>query len=360
MSKSRTIAGNLGTTSGEGGGGVTSYANAAALPSSGNTAGDLAFTLDKKAMYNWDGSEWDRIFSGPNETLTWDSALSSTYLLPGAQRLNLGYADSSKAILNFSASADPEGFPVTYSYEMIPSYPIQLDSAYGDDSASGGKGLIDSSDHPTRPRITLMPSIRDSDAGTFTFRVTATDGTHKISSTTLVSLRFSAFITMSGGTVSDNYTYTSPNGTVVTTVEANYNQGGYGLQGLFNNDGDETTTGAGTANGGTYFLGGQTATSNYLTFNFSASTVSYIEKIRVHPWARSDTFSDILSIETSADGSNWTQLYGDQGLTSINTPENTWLEYTIDNQNDYLRIQLDRTGQWGTSFGEISLYGTAT
>ena len=59
-------------------GGATSYANAAALPTSGNSAGDLAFTLDKKALYNWDGAEWDRVYSGPNETLTWDTSLGAT------------------------------------------------------------------------------------------------------------------------------------------------------------------------------------------------------------------------------------------------------------------------------------------
>ena len=67
-SKTRLLA-NLITNSGDvkstsldnASGGATSYANAAALPTSGNTAGDLAFTLDKKALFNWDGSEWDRV-----------------------------------------------------------------------------------------------------------------------------------------------------------------------------------------------------------------------------------------------------------------------------------------------------------
>jgi hypothetical protein len=189
MSKSRTIAGNLGTTSGEGGGGVTSYANAAALPSSGNTAGDLAFTLDKKGLYNWDGAEWDRIYSGPNETLTWDSALPESIPLLGGARLTSS-GPSAQTILNFSAKPDAEGFPITYSYEMIPPFPAQLDSAFGDDSASGGKGLIDSSDHPTRPRITMLPSISTADAGDFTFRVKATDGTHVITSSALMTLGF--------------------------------------------------------------------------------------------------------------------------------------------------------------------------
>jgi len=191
MTKVRSLASILGqstvasTGSGGGGGGATSYDSAGALPSSGNSAGDLAFTLDKKAMYNWDGTEWDRIFSGPNETLTWDSALPSAINLKGAQRVAFGIGDSSQSILNFSASADAEGFPVTYSYETIPSNPVQLDSAFG-----GGIGLIDSITHHSRPRITLLPSMRDSDVGDFTFRVKATDGTHVITSSAIITLKF--------------------------------------------------------------------------------------------------------------------------------------------------------------------------
>ena len=62
MSKSRIIAGNLGTTSGEGGGGVTVYDSAGLLPTSGNTAGDFGWATSKKALYTWDGSEWDRVY----------------------------------------------------------------------------------------------------------------------------------------------------------------------------------------------------------------------------------------------------------------------------------------------------------
>ena len=207
MSRSRDIAAFLGKTEAAnpdnvalgtgGGGGATSYANAAALPTSDNTAGDLAFTLDKKALYNWDGAEWDRVYSGPNESLTWDSALPVGASLNGPLRISLGSSDSAITRLNFSAAEDFEGFPVTYSYQMVPSYPIQLDSAYGDDSGSGGKGLIDSSDHPTRPRISLLPSATPAHAGDFIFRVKATDGTHVISSSSTITLSFTEDVVFS-------------------------------------------------------------------------------------------------------------------------------------------------------------------
>jgi hypothetical protein len=199
MSKSRTIAGNLGASSGasDTGGGVTIYANSAALPTSGNTAGDLAFTTDKKAMFNWDGTEWDRVYSGSNETITWDSDLASAIELKGPTRRDLGVTDSAITTLTFSAAEDFEGFPIEYSYEMVPSYPLQLDSAYGDDSGSGGKGLIDSSTHPTRPRISLLPSANDSHEGSFIFRVKATDGTHVISTSTTITLAFTVPVVFS-------------------------------------------------------------------------------------------------------------------------------------------------------------------
>ena len=47
---------------------VTVYANLAALPSSGNVAGDYAFATATKALYIWDGAEWDRVSTGANET----------------------------------------------------------------------------------------------------------------------------------------------------------------------------------------------------------------------------------------------------------------------------------------------------
>lgn len=181
MSKSRTIASNLGTTSGAGGG-VTAYDSAGLLPTSGNTVGDFGWATNKKALYTWDGAEWDRVYSGPNETLTWDSALPSNISLS-----QLG----TNSVITFKANPDFEGFPITYSYQTVPSYPLQLDSAYGEDSASGGTGILDSSDHPTNPRLTLKPSSNSNDGGNFTLRVKATDGTHVISSSSTVSLTFS-------------------------------------------------------------------------------------------------------------------------------------------------------------------------
>lgn len=194
MSRSRDIAAIMGATeaentsnislgSGGGGGGATSYDSAGALPTSGNTAGDLAFTTDKKAMYNWDGSEWDRIYSGPNETLTWDTPLGATTGL---------VLDGSQQVIEVAAAADKEGFPITYNYELSPSAPQQLDSSFT---------IIDSDNG----RFTIKPTTSTNRAGTFQFRATATDGTHVISTTTTATLAF-RFIAEGVETISETIT----------------------------------------------------------------------------------------------------------------------------------------------------------
>lgn len=221
-------------TSGGGGSGVTN-ADSLGVFAAAPDSGTLHYALNTKALYIWDGSEYDRIYSGPNETLTFDSALTSNTVLNGQLRQSLGVSDSVGSVLNFSAAADFEGFPVTYSYQTIPPNPIQLDSAYGDDSGSGGKGIIDSSDHPTRPRITLMPSQKDSDVGDFIFRVKATDGTHVITSSSTVTLQFTAAVTFTDATAS-NSSYRSITGLSAGGVSTN----------SWDHDHNSTTSGGGS------------------------------------------------------------------------------------------------------------------
>jgi len=189
-SRRRDIARILGKTEAEnttnvslgaGGSGATSYDSAGVFPTSGNTAGDLAFATNKKSLHNWDGTAWDRIYSGPNEVPTFDSALPTGITLD---------ANGASSIIRFKAATDVEGFPINYNYVTVPSFPAQLDSAFGEDSGSGGTGILDSADHPTDPRITLKPSSTVADAGTFTLRVKADDGSHVITSSSTVELSF--------------------------------------------------------------------------------------------------------------------------------------------------------------------------
>jgi hypothetical protein len=154
---------------------VTAYANFAAFVN-GTTEGDFAFAQDTKALYVWDGTEWNRIYSGPDEILNWNTEPNTEY----------AGAPSSNISITVSAS-DPDGFPVTYSHDTNPTSPTQLQSV----SESGGV-------------YTLALS---SNTGSFSFRSKATDGTHVISKTTTVNSGFQSAsqISAAGITTSGNY-----------------------------------------------------------------------------------------------------------------------------------------------------------
>ena len=145
------------------GGGVTSYDSAGLLPSSSNIAGDLAFVKDNKAMYVWDSSEWDRLYNGPETSLTWTTEALSSYSLE---------QDGTSTTITTAAN-DPEGFPITYSYDVTPTNQTQATIV---DSGNGN--------------FVLTPSTNDSDAGSFTFRSKATDGLYSISKSSTISLAF--------------------------------------------------------------------------------------------------------------------------------------------------------------------------
>ncbi len=167
-----------------GGGGVTAYANLAAFPSSGNTVGDYAFATDTKAVYIWDGAEWDRVSTGNNETPRLTTTPAS------AHSLNSGGSTTAITI----AASDPEGFPITYSHDTNPTSPNQITNV----AESNGV-------------FTLTPSTNSAHAGNFTLRLKASDGISTISHPITVSLAFNTDFTFdtSLSTISSTYTTTN-------------------------------------------------------------------------------------------------------------------------------------------------------
>ena len=143
---------------------VTVYANLAAFPSSGNTVGDYAFATNTKALYVWDGAEWDRISTGNNETPRLTTTPASTLELE---------ADGSTSQLVIAAE-DPEGFPITYSHDTSPASPNQVTNI----AKSGGT-------------FTLTPSTNQAHEGNFTLRLKASDGVSTTSHAVAVNLAFS-------------------------------------------------------------------------------------------------------------------------------------------------------------------------
>jgi len=158
-------------------------------------------------------------------------------------------------------------------------------------------------------------------------------------------------MTSSNSSSAGQTVYTADNGVVLTSSAGSYNNANnYYMEYMF--DGDNSTTGAGA--GTTYWLTSSSGNQT-LTFDFTGSSISYIEKFRIYPKARTDSFSDIGAIETSSDGSNWTQVYGDQNLSS-SISFGTYYDYSLATTDQYIRITLQQTGSYGVCLHEIEIY----
>ncbi len=140
----------------------TSYANLAAFPSSGNTDGDFGFATDTKAVYVWDGTEWDRVYTDANAVPEWTTEPPSTADL----------AIDGTATNQTVVASDPEGFPIEYSYDTNPSNQSQATISQSSNA------------------FTITPSTTEADAGSFTLRYKATDGLHSTSKSTIYTLEF--------------------------------------------------------------------------------------------------------------------------------------------------------------------------
>ena len=143
-------------------GSPTSYANLAAFPSSGNTAGDFGFATDTKAVYVWDGTEWDRVYTDANAVPEW------TTEPPTSAALAIDGTATNQTVV----ASDPEGFPIEYSYDTNPSNQSQATISQSSNA------------------FTITPSTTEADAGSFTLRYKATDGLHSTSKSTIYTLEF--------------------------------------------------------------------------------------------------------------------------------------------------------------------------
>ena len=151
-------------------GSATVYANTSVLPTSGNSVGDFAFATLTKSVHVWDGSEWDRINSGPDENPRLTTTPATTHALN---------ADGTNTAITIVAS-DPEGFPITYSHDTNPASPNQVTNIVENNGV-----------------FTLVPSTNTAHAGNFTLRLKASDGVHITSHAIAVTLQFSQALAFS-------------------------------------------------------------------------------------------------------------------------------------------------------------------
>lgn len=113
-SGSQGIAGYSGSAGS--GASINIYTTLTLLPSTGNTEGTMAFVQDTKTLYIWDGTEWDRVYHGIDESPLWITEPSPIYYMS----LNTGPS-------NITVQAtDPEGFPIIYSHDTNPTNQTQV------------------------------------------------------------------------------------------------------------------------------------------------------------------------------------------------------------------------------------------
>jgi len=312
------------------GSGVTTYTDKTAIDAvSSPSEGDLAYDLAADQLYIRTTSAWKRIYVGAQEDVVWTTELDSTY------NFSVGASGTTLTV----AASDPEGFPITYAHTTVPS--------------STNLATISQGTGANSNQFLVTPN-NSSTAGTFTLRVTADDGVSKIKTVSSITIApTTALLDLSTGTGGGNGTavYTASGGAVITSPNNTYSSY-YDMEHLFNGN---------TSSGLDYYWMTNGGTADYLEVDLSSHSVnstaiSYIGKIRVYPYVRSDTFTNITSVDVSSDGSTWTNVAGDQGMTSSNYGFGDYKEISINSYATYIRLGMSRIGNWGFSMHELEIY----
>ena len=218
------VIGSQGATGPAGAAGATTagvasvYATVDALPTSGNTQGDMAHVTANNTLYFWNGSGWYKIaLINTNPSI---SGVASAYALA---------IDGTATTVTMTAS-DPEGLPITYS--------IASDTSGNIATVSQGTGS-------STNVFTITPSTNTAYAGSFTLTFRASDGVNIATAPATFTLQFSvensryttALITSVGSTnngtnssfddkSTSNHTITA-NGAAHQTTFSPYRHGGY-------------------------------------------------------------------------------------------------------------------------------------
>ena len=181
------ISGASGAAGADGaGGGMTTYADITARNAATPSEGEMAFVISNKSLYIYDGSEWDRVYSGTQTAPYWTTEPLATYRLEGA-----GVASQVTI-----AATDPEGFDIDYSVSITPTNQTQATVV------NAGNGVFN-----------ITPALDDgTNDGTFTARFSASDG--------LVSLPiYSTFTLASYNNYSAVYTAVSSGSVIPVTYQ---------------------------------------------------------------------------------------------------------------------------------------------
>ena len=158
-------------------GGITSVGNYAGLPASPSET-DLAWVQDTKALYIYDGAEWDRFSTGSQ------FAPRFTTAPPAEHTLNKAGVTTSFTVV----AVDDNSFPIIYDWDAFTSSTVYSTSSLPPQltnvAISGGT-------------YTFTPSSNTAHQGSITFRTRASDGVATVVGTTTMNLIFSESVTVS-------------------------------------------------------------------------------------------------------------------------------------------------------------------
>ena len=186
-------------------GSATSYANLAAFPSSGNTAGDFGFATDTKSSYMWDGVAWQRMSMGPQIGPRITTTPAATHNLNN---------DGSTATTITMVAVDESGFPITYDWDAYSGSTVYSASSLPPQltSVTESNGVF-----------SLVGSSNSSNTGTFVFRSKASDGVLFTPAITTVSLLFDYLTGLVGHYDADDSNSYGGTGTSWADISGNNN-----------------------------------------------------------------------------------------------------------------------------------------
>lgn len=301
------------------------YATVSNLPVSGIANGTLAYVSQNNSLYVQSAGQWKRVYTGPDNVLDVTTAPAASAILDFTAN------SVQQHVISFAAT-DPEGFPVTYGYNINPANSVNILSV------ANNNGVY-----------TLQTTANVSTIGSAVFRATATDGLHVVSRSQTLNFVLAAPISLSGGT-SGTTVYTAPNGTVVTASDSVYDNSSYRMSHMFNN----TTTGA----FGGYWLSASASTGT-LTFDFRSTSVAYLHNIQIFPRTRDDSFTSVVNVQISTNGTDWTSLPNTAIAVTSATAYGSSQTFLLATTNRWVRLNLSKSGSWGLSLDEVRFTGAA-
>lgn len=160
-------------------GGITSVGNYAGLPASPSET-DLAWVQNTKALYIYDGAEWDKVATGNQVAPRYTTSPPATLLLAN---------DGSTTSDIVTVAVDDMGYPVQYTWDAFSG-----SNVYGPSTLPPQLTAVNVNQNGT---YTLTPSGTSSNAGDVSFRAQASDGVATVVGVTTLTLQFSANFTVS-------------------------------------------------------------------------------------------------------------------------------------------------------------------